>query len=277
MYKSAVGMATCNSGKYIQEVLCHNYLVGFDKIIVVLDQCDDDTHGKIQKLPDEVLAKIDVLDNGPARADCGYQHRAYQTIYDQYKGKVEWLAMFDDDEYFYDSQKRRVNEMLETIPADASQVMVPWIRFSHNNQVLSAPSDITRLAYFTMREDHHILEAKAFIRLDHVVTSGITADWYRVHSAKVSGKTVTFDGKECSLIGCTQMIPEHYDTCLSHYITGSMEDWVIKYRKWKRENETACKPLDRSFNCFAKSNGNIEDTRMSIYVDELKELLLQCK
>jgi hypothetical protein len=73
------------------------------------------------------------------------------------------------------------------------------------------------------------------------------------------------------------MVAEHYDTCLAHYITGSMEDWVIKYRKWKRENEVLGKPLDRSFDDFAKSNGTIQDTRMSIYADELKELLSQCK
>jgi hypothetical protein len=73
------------------------------------------------------------------------------------------------------------------------------------------------------------------------------------------------------------MIPEHYDTCLAHYVTGSMEDFVIKYRKWKREKEFVNLPLEWSFDTLAKGDGDIEDTRMSIYADELKELLSQCK
>ena len=47
-YKSAVGVVTCNSSKYIQEWCCFQYLTGFDKIIIVLDRCDDDTHDKIR-------------------------------------------------------------------------------------------------------------------------------------------------------------------------------------------------------------------------------------
>jgi glycosyltransferase involved in cell wall biosynthesis len=176
MYKSAVGIITCNSEKYIQEVIAHNYLVGFDRIIIVLDQCDDDTEEKIQQLPDKILERVDVFDNGAPRRDIGYQHRGYQTIYDRYKGQVEWLAMLDDDEYFYDSKRRPINDLLEGIAADVSQIALPWLKFTHNQQVLSAPPEVTRLAHFTRREHHHQLECKVFIRLKHVVTNNVPAD-----------------------------------------------------------------------------------------------------
>ena len=37
--------------------------------------------------------------NSPHRPDIGFQFRAYQTMYECYKGLVEWFAFFDDDEY----------------------------------------------------------------------------------------------------------------------------------------------------------------------------------
>jgi len=276
MYKSAVGVITCNSATYIQEWIVFQYLTGFDKIIVCLDECDDDTFVKIQGLPDEVLERVDVFENSPHTKCVGFQHRGYQHIYDRYKGRVEWLAMFDDDEYLYDSQKRTINEMLASIPDDAAQVAIPWIKFTHSKQVLSAPPDVTRLRHFTHKERHRRIECKVVVRLDRIVTNAVPGGWYHCHRAEVSGKTVTFDGKESTILG-TAIIPEHYDTCLAHYIHGSMEDWVEKYRKWKRENERLDLRIQRSFDDIAKSESNEVDNRMDIYVDELKEVLSQCK
>jgi hypothetical protein len=276
MDTSAVGMITRNASQYIQELIAHHYLVGFDRIIIGLDQCDDGTSEKIQQLPSKILAKVDVFDNGPPRLDYGFQHRGYQTIYDRSKDQIEWLAMFDDDEYFYDSKRRPINYLLQDLPRDVSQIALPWVTFTHSKQVLSAPPEVTRLAHFTTRESHrqHVA-CKTIVRLKHVVTNAIPGGWYHCHSAEVSGKTITFDGKDCPLFGTPpcQMGPEHYNTCLAHYVTGSMEDWVIKYRKWKRENEFVGKKLDRSFDHFMCSDGTIEDNRMSIYVEELRRLL----
>ena len=278
MDKSAVGVVTCNPAKYIQEWCCFQYLTGFDKIIVCLDACDDDTFAKIQKLPDKVLERIDVFENSPHRPDVGFQHRGYQHILDRYQGKVEWLAMFDDDEYLYDSQKRKINEMLLAIPDDVSQIALPWIKFTHSKQVLSAPPEITRLRHFTCKEYHRQIECKVIVRLDHIVTNDVPGGWYYCHSANVSSRTVTFDGKECELqVNHCIMSPEHYDTCLAHYIHGSMEDFVIKYRKWKREEERVHIKLKRSFDDIAKSDSSDVDNRMDIYLDELKEVLSQCK
>ena len=278
MYKSAIGIITRNSSKYIQECIAFNYLIGFDKIIIGLDNCDDDTYCKIQKLPKAILTKVDIFDNGEHRPDLGFQHKGYQTIYDRYKDKVEWLAMFDDDEYFYDSKRRKINDLLIDVASDVGQIVLPWLKFNHNKQVLSALPNVTRLAHFTMREHHPQIECKTIIRLNNVVTQGNPGDWYYCHSAEVFGKTMTFDGKECNLFNAKcQMIPEHYDTCLVHYITGSMEDFIIKYKNWVRENALLNKTTSWSFDSLMQNGGDVVDTRMSIYADELKELLKLCK
>ena len=279
MYKSAVGIVTCNSSNYIQECIIHNHIVGFDRIIIMLDRCEDDTFERIKELPDSVRDKVDVFENEPHRKDIGFQHRAYQSIYNRYKNRVMWLAMFDDDEYFYNKERRKINELLADIPSDVGQIVLPWLKFNHNEQILSAPPDVTRLAYFTNREEHSQVECKSIIRLNQVIENNTSGGWYYCHSAEVFGKTITFDGKECQLYtNKCQMIPSHYDTCLVHYLTNSMEDYVLKYKKWKKEKDALNLPMVGDwFDIFLQSGHNIKDERMFIYLDELKYLLQQCK
>ncbi len=229
-FKSAVGAVICNCETYIQEWCCFQYLTGFDKIIICLDRCTDGTRERIDSLSPEVRQKIDVFDNSPHDPGEGFQYRAYRHIYERYHDKVEWLAMFDDDEYFYDSQGRKINEMLENIPNDVSQIVIPWLNFTHSGKVLSATPDVTRLRHFTKREHHNLIECKPVIRLDDIMYDEISSNWYHCHYVDVSGREITFDGEEALRVphSPTLMIAKHFDTCLIHYAHGAMEDWVKK-------------------------------------------------
>jgi hypothetical protein len=278
-YKSAVGAVICNCEKYIQEWCCFQYLTGFDKTIICLDRCTDNTFNKIQGLPYEVLERVDVFANSATRPDVGYQFRGYQHIYDRYKDEVEWLAMFDDDEYLYDHKNRTVNEILQNIPVDVAQVALPWINFTHSRQILSAPPETTRLAHFRMCEiEFPYTHIKVLVRLDYIKPSEIMGGWYYTHSADVLGRSMTANGDEVTLHGNQiQTVAAHFETCLAHYIYGAMEDWVIKYKKWRIENDYT-KSVNSSTNWdrFMKDS-NTQDDRMLVYVDRLRELLAQCK
>lgn len=283
-YKSIVGIVTCNSSTYIQECIAFNYIIGFDKIIVVLDRCDDDTWDKIQELPDEVLKRVDVFHNSPHSSNAGFQHRAYQHIYDKYKRKAEWLALFDDDEYFYDSKRRKINDMLDAVANDVGQINLPWIKFTHSKQILRATPDVTRLIHFT-HCDHSrsLIEKKVVVRLDFIQTTNECGGWYHCHWVDASGRIVTFDGKESShnLLYPTCMrinSPQQTNTCLAHYIHCSMEDYVRKYRKWVREKGSVNSRMEWGWNQFiSEESSSTIDTRMDIYAEELIELLKKCK
>ena len=283
-YKSIVGMATCNSATYIQECIAFNYIVGFDKIVVVLDRCDDDTKDKIYKLPDEVLERVDVFDNSPYRPDAGYQGKAYQHIYDKYKGKAEWLAMFDDDEYLYDSQRRKINDMLDTVAEDVGYIDLPWIKFTNSKQILPATPDVTRLRHFTHCDrSNPNVEKKIIVRLDAIHNTNDFGGWFHAHWADVSGRIVTFDGKPSPhnplLPTCMRIVSrEQTNTCLAHYIHCSMEDYVKKYRKWVREKASVHARMEWGWNQFIfEEKRSTIDTRMEIYAEELIELLKKCK
>ena len=283
-YKSIVGMVTCNSATYIQECITFNYIIGFDKIVVVLDRCDDDTRGKIYKLPDEVLERVDVFHNSPHRPETGFQDKGYQHIYDKYKGKAEWLAMFDDDEYFYDSQKRKINDMLNTVADDVGYIDLPWIKFTHSKQLLPATPDVTRLRHFTHCDNSSpVIEKKVIVRLDFIRTNDECGGWYHNHWADVSGRTVTFDGKESphNPLDPTRMqinSMEQYNTCLAHYIHCSMEDYVKKFRKWVKEKASVNSRMEWGWKQFVdEEKRSTIDSRMEIYAEELIELFKKCK
>jgi organic radical activating enzyme len=297
-YKSAVGIVTCNSAKYIQEACCFHHITGFERIILVLDRIDDSTYDAIMKLPEEVMCKVDVMNNysiehkhpynnnDPIRS--GFQYRGYQKIYDFYHDKVEWLAFFDDDEYIYDSRKRKINEILDALPPEATQMAIPWLKFGTNKRTLSIKHDETRLAALTKRSNYDEVEVKVIAKMDSIVMGQLPHKWYWCHSTN-AGDIVDPYGAPAPMVNGggfdfpvpVRMNVENYsfDIALVHYIFGTLEDFVIKCRIWEREHGDINKwhGINVMANGANAANQAYDDTRMSIYTEELVELLKKCK
>ncbi|GHT32046.1 hypothetical protein FACS189434_02970 [Bacteroidia bacterium] len=293
--KSAIGMCAKNEHKYIQECICFNYLQGWDKIIICLHDVPNEsetdlTKEMIYKLPDEVLAKVKLLDV-EEESGWGYQHKGYHLML-QETMDYDWLALFDVDEYLYDSQKRPINELLTTISSDVGQILIPWLEYGHNNRVLSATSQETRLSAFTKTAgiDLHA-NHKTIIRPRSVIQKPDEPRpsnyWYHTHQMITRGRHTDFFNHDIVPLDFDfdgEDMPKRFyfsrkdftafDVCLIHYYTGSMEDWVIRT---KRTALTSAASLPRTFQTFFDMKYNKEDGRMSIYVDELRELLSKCK
>ena len=290
--KSCVAITARYEETYIQECICHNYLLGFDKIIVALhndptDERPDRTHEQILKLPQHVLDKVEVVPFSIAQTETlgfYYQVIAYQNyILPIVQGHYEWMAMFDVDECFYDSQRRPINEILSDIPKDAGQVIVHWLEFGHNNQILSAPPNETRLNWFTKRAEYPRTHFKSIVRIDALPD---VLRWYWCHYARVLGRSVNTKGEvvlpeieNWDALGIVEHHVPHppyddtaFETCLVHYWSGAMEDWVNRTKRWSVNKGTGVE-----LSKFLEFTVDVEDHRMSIYAEELKELLKQCK
>lgn len=305
-YYSAVGMCVCNADQYIQEMLCHNYLSGFDRIIVCLDRCTDDTYNAIERLAPEVREVVDVINNYGYHPGIGYQQRAYMKMYEFYKGRVEWLAFFDDDEYLYDSHMRPVNDMLRAVDRPGvDQVVVPWLVYGHNNQIMTAPRTETRLKWFTKRKTSDGWSTvKPIVRVDQIKVDGRTdggsrpcetVKWYYSHAAEVYGKTVNFAGQEVALGGAFDRMAlqeafiDNNNVALCHYLYGSMEDFAKRHKKWKVERdiieegarlqgrETVKYGWKADEWIVSDDERYIVDERMIPYAEQLAELLSKCK
>ena len=274
---SVVAITTRDSARYIQELICHNFLVGFDRICIGLDHLTTDkTLEKIQALPSQVLEKVMVSINESTDQVCVWQGQWYSSIAKEYHSTADWLATFDDDEYFYDSRHRSINSILTSLPMTTGCALIPWLVFGHSDHILSPPDDITRLEYFTSVYDPPPLceEYKAIVRLDSINID----DWYGVHFHRHRGDATTLNNEPVLNREHWDAEIVNYDTCLAHYMCGSMEDYIVRCKKWlerfpgkPQANAGGVKFFIERFNM----TGN--DTRMSRYVADLKELLSQCK
>jgi len=299
--KSAVACLTRNCEKYIQEWIFFYHLQGFDAIIVGLHRCEDNTLKEIEKLPLKVLSKV-IVDT-ETENKWNFQRSWYPAIAKKYCKDVEWLAMFDDDEYFYDSQNRPINELLATVNEAVGQIVVPWVTFGHCGRVESITKQETRLAAFTKRLECHQQQArgnhaKVFVRVSKLLDVDDDAiglpgsQWYGCHYARVSGRSVDFSGNDLyEDIDWTKTA--HRDVysrlgnvlssaqCLAHYYTGAMEDWVARYKNWKSwQTEFSKQKINlrkRLVEHFLNHAGDIVDTRMLSYVPDLQNLLLEDK
>jgi hypothetical protein len=273
---SVLAVATRDSARYIQEFICHNFLVGFDRICIGVDHLTtDNTLARINALPPPVLEKVVVSINESFGKVCAWQWDWYNRIAREYHDTAQWLATFDDDEYFYDSRHRSVNTILNSLPATTGCALIPWLVFGHSGHILSPPDDTTRLEYFTSVYDPPPLreEYKSIVRLDNINLD----DWYRIHFHQHTGEATTLNNEPVLNRGDWDAEIVNDDTCLAHYMCGSMEDYVIRCKKWldrfpgkPQANAGGVKYFTERFTMTGK------DTRMSTYVTELKQLLTQC-
>ena len=274
---SVVAIATRDSARYIQELICHNFLVGFDRICIGVDyRTTDNTLAKIEALPTEVLEKVAVSVNESTDNVCVWQAQWYVSIAREYYDTAQWLATFDDDEYFYDSRHRSINTILDSLPQTTGCALIPWLVFGHSNHVLSPPDGITRLEYFTSVYDPPPLreEYKAIVRLESINLD----DWYGIHFHRHTGDATTLNNEQVLNLEHWDAEVSNTNTCLAHYMCGSMEDYVIRCKKWldrfpgkPQANAGGVKYFLERFTMTG------QDTRMSCYVTELKQLLTQCK
>ncbi len=257
----AVAIVARNEAKYIQECIAFNYLLGFDRIIIILHWCQDNTEELIYQMPDEVLSKVDVIHlDDTILPGLWFQHKAYHIVYNEYKNHLDWLAMFDVDECLWDRHNRSVHELLDSVPDDVGEIQIPWILYGHNNQVLSVPNGSTRLEYFTAIEKEN--------RWPFCKTIGV-GDWYRCHSIFTTGRSIEFNGIETQNDMHIHNIPTfERDTVIAHYVSGSAEDWVIRHKRKPWHNSGM-----HDIKAFINHTYEDQDTRMLQYNDKLKEIL----
>jgi hypothetical protein len=232
----------------------------------------DNTEQEILKLPPEVLEKV-IIDHQETE---GYQSTWYQSAIRRYGAQFEWVARWDDDEYFYDKQHRKINDILSALPDTVGQVIVPWIVFGHSGRVLSPPSGTTRLAYYTsVKEPLPVREeCKSIGRLRKV---NALAEWWNAHWVENhEGDIVTADNLPAQRIGQWSAEVVSLDTCLAHYRSGSMEDFVNRIKKWESSKEFNIDEGISVETFVERYSFPGHDTRMLEYNDELSQILACC-
>ena len=283
-YTAIVGFVARNESTYIVECVLHNLIVGFERIVVGLHDCTDDTREKLEKLQGVFPDKIDFFDVTKTNnvrygvEHAWWQYECYHEIYHRYRDKAGWLGFFDVDECFWHRGGKSVTEVLTALSPTVGQVILFWLNFGGSNRMFSVPDDSTRYQWFNcyvkpVREQQ--AQIKPIVRLSSISPEINTADWYGIHRCylKPEYTSIFCTGQEVQRIGIVTQpnaTVDKHDMVLTHYMTGSMEDYVrrAKLRTWRQSQDV---------HYFFAHNTPYQDSRMMIYHEEmlrLKEMVL---
>jgi len=272
---SLVGIVARDESTYIEECILHNLLVGFDKVVVGLHKCVDDTQEKIECLQQRFPDKIEYFEvqRTKQKHSLGwlwYQEECYLEIYKRYKGKAEWMACFDVDECYWDRNRRPVNELLGGLPEKVGQVQIPWLVFGASNRVFSVPKEESRYRWFGHRSMlEHSIHTKPIVRLDALNTE--LRSWWWCHFCDLCKSYQTIDVYENrivegGMVKCFNPPITERNVLLAHYRTGSMEDYVAREKRCSERRTT------RDIHDFFCQNAPYVDDRMMIYHEEMMRL-----
>lgn len=141
-YKLAISAVTKNENAYIVEWIDYHIKVGVDHFYLY-DNNDDNSLKVLLK--SYIKKGIVDLKNWPNRWPeknfiTGCQTYAYRHALERAKGKAEWLAIMDSDEYIVPMQGKSIVDILRKSYANSSVIYINWLMFGTNHVTLQ-PGD----------------------------------------------------------------------------------------------------------------------------------------
>ena len=235
MEKSDIKVGICAVVKdtpdyLMKEWINHHFNIGISKIIIYIDCCSkniyyDDRVEYIQITPE---LKTELVKEGNKycfEPDCGssFQVGIYNTVLEQQRGKLDWLACIDDDEFLvlnFDDLKKYNKYTCVLLPW--KMMFTPSIKCEKNlNNFYEFPAYYQHV--YSNRYTKALLNVKTCWKdrdLHHGDYSGVIIDLdYTKHDYWKNSLCIT----EYDYIYSTFMNCKNY---IRHYKTRSFEEWV---------------------------------------------------
>ncbi|MDR2706548.1 MAG: glycosyltransferase family 2 protein [Planctomycetaceae bacterium] len=209
---------------YVKEWLTFQKLVGFERFLIALHRCSDQTESAIRSLPfsDDIILR---------RYESGdyIQMSVYSEWMRDFRNTTFWMAFFDGDEYLYGVNADDLKPVLTGFESCGS-VLVHNHEFGASNHVLR-PSGLSIDAFTWRASNHHWMHRniKSFIRADswqwflspHLAKT--SREWVREDHNVIHESDLSF---KCSV---SSQPPISNIIRYNHYHTRSMEDWIQRY------------------------------------------------
>lgn len=94
---------------WIKEWVAFHYLVGFRQFYIFLHNCSDNTEQILRDLGKKIDIKIFTVDPNLISP----QTKCYQSSYNQFGDKVDWMAFIDADEFLFPSSRLTMKTVFE--------------------------------------------------------------------------------------------------------------------------------------------------------------------
>jgi len=221
---------TRDNERYVQEHALFHSLVGFDRLIYMLHVCKDGTEAKLKELQKKL--GLDIIIHHCPNTDRKIQMGVYKAMLERYGKYTEWALPLDDDEYVYctnptvdyqDDLKHLLRGFRKNVAGVAFQSRV----FGSSSQILSPTNRFTAYTQRLPLDEISCSAIKTFIRPNKLVKV------ISPHTQEVAGSVVRFDGEPFTIVDGwrSKESAKHYPVCFNHYYTGSLEDWLARYRR----------------------------------------------
>lgn len=121
-----------NEGPYLLEWIAHHKAAGVTDFLIYSNDCDDGTHEML-----EALAAAGVVIHMPHVPDAGksIQWQALRAAWKHpLRKEADWVLVSDVDEFINIHAKgHTIPNLIDTLPADADAVVLPWRLFGNND------------------------------------------------------------------------------------------------------------------------------------------------
>lgn len=129
----AIAAIAKNEGKYIAEWVAYHLSIGVDRIIVYVNDSEDDTDTILQALSKRYPVECVLWPSGDFRSP---QRAAYAEAIETTKD-CEWMAFIDIDEFLVPWKDGSIGAFLDRAPEDATAIGINWRMFGSSGQVSS--------------------------------------------------------------------------------------------------------------------------------------------
>ena len=248
---------------YLREWIEFHLMMGFEHFYLFNHRSEDHYLSVLQPYIDRGI--VDLTDY-PFAHPC--QEQAYRECIARVRGRQEWMAVLDIDEFLWSPRYDTVSEAIEALPLPAAwgAICVSWMCFGGGGQ--ADWSDAPVIERFVWRPNVDLkwnrwMKCILNIAVENEIQV-IPGDGHNWNS--ISG---TFNENGARIVGPT-MDPTSQLLRINHYYTKSRREWEIRHPA----DEPNCGCFHRDEDRWVTvQNLDVEDREIQRFLPKLKERL----
>lgn len=255
-----------NVDHYVQEWLTFHHLIGVERFIIVLHDCEDETERKIRELPfrDDIIIHYYEEFAKPGAYIPIFSHK---FIHREYGGFTKWMLHIDSDEYFFGTTEDHLPSILERYE-EFGGLAAHWLVFGPNGHVLK-PTGLSIEAFTKRKVDAF----PGHTGVKTVYQPSKVVALCSSHLQITDPPTVREDFKPIDMKSWSAPAPWSHEVIrCNHYYTRSMEDWVQRTRNRIGNTIYTMRP-EFGTKEFQGHEGGVEDHTILRFSDRLKAVL----
>lgn len=225
-----MGAILRDEGKYVAEWLAFHHLVGFDRFVLVLHNCTDDTEQQIALVKKKL--GLDICVHHCTDTGKRIQMGSYKWIHQQYGKATEWLLFLDGDEYCFNvdptvNYRDDIKTLLRSFNDRVAAVSFHGAVFGSSGHIVQPNSRVFSYFQRLPLSSTSCQAVKTFIRASKMT------DVISPHIQKVQGGILRSNGTTFTVVDGwrSEESAVHYPIRFNHYYTGSVEDWLKRYKR----------------------------------------------